>query len=77
VQWIKQSSGWGAGGIAATADDVRLLRETVSERCKVKASGKVNSYERAIEMFEAGAEMIGTSTGPYIIDRQQGPSSHY
>lgn len=77
VHWIKQSSGWGAGGIPATAEDVRLLRETVSPRCKVKASGKVNSYERAIEMFEAGAEMIGTSTAPHIIDRTQGPWEHY
>ena len=77
VHWIKQSSGWGAGGIMATAADVRLLRETVSPRCKVKASGKINSYERAIEMFDAGAEMIGTSTANHIIDRTQGPWEHY
>jgi deoxyribose-phosphate aldolase len=76
VHWIKQSSGWGAGGIAATAEDIRLLRETV-KKAKVKASGKVNSYERAIEMFEAGAEMIGTSTGTHILERTQGAWEHY
>jgi deoxyribose-phosphate aldolase len=72
VQWIKQSSGWGAGGIAATAEDIRLLRETVSERCKVKASGKVNTFARAVEVFDAGAEMIGTSSAPQILQRREG-----
>jgi deoxyribose-phosphate aldolase len=76
VHWCKQSSGWGAGGIPATAEDIRLLRETC-KRAKVKASGKVNSYERAIEMFEAGAEMIGTSTGNHILERTQGAWAHY
>ena len=67
VPWIKQSSGWGAGGIEATAEDIRLLRETVSEHCKVKASGKVNSYIKAMIMFDAGAELIGTSSAPQIL----------
>ena len=67
VQWVKQSSGWGKGGIAATVEDVQLLRETVT-RARVKASGKVNSLERTLEMFEAGAEMIGTSTAHHILD---------
>lgn len=66
VHWVKQSSGWGKGGIPATIEDVRLLRETV-RRARVKASGRVNSPERAIEMFEAGAEMIGTSTAHDIL----------
>ena len=77
VPWIKQSSGWGEGGIAATVEDIRLLRETVSPRCKVKASGKVNTYEKAIAMFEAGAEMIGTSSAPPIIDRIAGSTTGY
>lgn len=25
IDWVKQSSGWGKGGCAATAEDVRLL----------------------------------------------------
>jgi deoxyribose-phosphate aldolase len=77
VPWIKQSSGWGEGGIAATPEDIRLLRETVSANCKVKASGKVNTYEKAIAMFEAGAEMIGTSSAPQIIDRTASAANQY
>lgn len=69
VPWIKQSSGWGAGGIPATPEDIRLLRETVSAQCKVKASGKVNSYAKAVALFDAGAEMIGTSAAVAILDR--------
>jgi len=77
VPWIKQSSGWGAGGIAATPEDIRLLRETVSERCKVKASGKVNSFARAVAVFDAGAEMIGTSSAPLILQRREGSLEDY
>jgi deoxyribose-phosphate aldolase len=69
VHWVKQSSGWGKGGIAATTEDVRLLRETVT-RARVKASGQVNSPERAQEMFEAGAELLGTSTAHLIFGDQ-------
>jgi deoxyribose-phosphate aldolase len=77
VPWIKQSSGWGAGGIPATAEDIRLLRETVSERCKVKASGKVNTFARAVEVFDAGAELIGTSSAPLILQRGEGSLGNY
>lgn len=77
VAWVKQSSGWGEGGIQATVEDVRLLRETVSPRCRVKVSGKVNTYEKAIAMFEAGAELIGTSGGPQIVERTDGAPSYY
>jgi deoxyribose-phosphate aldolase len=67
VHWVKQSSGWGKGGIPATAEDVRLLRETVT-RTRVKASGQVNSVARALEMFNAGAELLGTSSAHRILD---------
>jgi deoxyribose-phosphate aldolase len=77
VPWIKQSSGWGAGGIAATPEDIRLLRETVSERCKVKASGKVNSYAKTVAVFDAGAEMIGTSSAPLILQHREGSLDDY
>jgi deoxyribose-phosphate aldolase len=67
VQWVKQSSGWGKGGIPATVEDVRLLRETVT-RARVKASGQINSLVRALEMLNAGAELLGTSSGKRILD---------
>lgn len=67
VHWLKQSSGWGEGGIPATPEDIKLLK-SVATKSRVKASGRVNSYEKAMIMFEAGAEMIGSSTGDKIVD---------
>jgi deoxyribose-phosphate aldolase len=69
VHWVKQSSGWGKGGIPATAADVRLLRETV-KKAGVKASGRINSEARALEMFDAGAELLGTSAAHLILEPQ-------
>ena len=68
VHWVKQSSGWGKGGIPATVEDVRFLRENVSLRCKVKASGKINTLEKALAFLAAGAEMIGSSSAPAILE---------
>lgn len=70
VHWIKNSSGWGKGGIAATAEDIALIRElTEGTASRTKASGKVNSYERAIEVINAGAQLIGSSTADVIMDQ--------
>lgn len=69
VPWIKNSSGWGEGGVPATAEDMRLMRSvTDGTKSRVKASGKVNGYDKAIEILNAGAELIGSSTGNNIID---------
>jgi deoxyribose-phosphate aldolase len=69
MPWVKNSSGWGPGSEPASVENIRLLRESVTPRCKVKASGKVNSYEKAIALLNAGAELLGTSAGPQIITR--------
>ena len=58
--FIKTSTGFGTGG--ATAEDVRLMKETVGEDVKIKAAG-IRDWETCREMIEAGAERIGTSSG--------------
>lgn len=77
VPWIKNSSGWGPAGIPATPEDIRLLRDSVSPACKIKASGKVNSYEKAVALLNAGAELIGTSSGPHILEGMEGSAHAY
>ena len=73
VPWIKNSSGWGEGGIAATVEDIRLLSEvTAGTKSRVKASGKVNSYEKTVMLIDAGAQMLGTSTGKAMMDGYPG-----
>jgi deoxyribose-phosphate aldolase len=77
IDWVKQSSGWGKGGIAATVEDVALLRANITPPCRVKVSGKVNTAEKMRALFEAGAELVGTSSGPAIVDGVAGDPDAY
>ncbi|PPR01556.1 hypothetical protein CVT24_005882 [Panaeolus cyanescens] len=65
--FVKTSTGFAGGG--ATADDVKLMAASVRYKggVKVKASGGVRTFEKCREMFEAGAERIGTSSGAAIM----------
>ena len=60
AKYVKTSTGFSTGG--ATADEVILMKRTVRDKAKIKASGGINSMEKALEMIDAGAERIGTST---------------
>ena len=64
--FVKTSTGFGPGG--ATAEDVRLLKETASGRIDVKASGGIKSLDDALRMIKAGAMRIGTSSGVKIVE---------
>jgi deoxyribose-phosphate aldolase len=66
ADYVKTSTGFGAGG--ATVDDVRLLKDAVAGRAKVKASGGIRDWKTARVMLEAGADRIGTSASLKIID---------
>ena len=77
VDWVKQSSGWGKGGCEATVEDVKILKENIQAPCRVKVSGKVNSLEKMKKMFEAGAELVGTSSGPEICEGLIGDANAY
>ena len=63
--FIKTSTGFGTGG--AISGDVRLMKETVGDAVKVKASGGIRTWGSCREMIEAGAERIGTRSGVEII----------
>ena len=52
---------------AATAADVRLLRECVGAAIGVKASGGIRSLEDVRAMLDAGANRIGTSSTAQIL----------
>lgn len=59
VDFVKTSTGFGTAG--ATIENVRLLKEQVGDRCKIKASGGIRTREQAINLIQAGADRIGTS----------------
>ncbi len=66
VDFIKTSTGFHPAG-GATAEDVRLIRET-APTCRVKASGGIKTAQQAMAMLEAGANRIGTSAGVRIME---------
>lgn len=61
ADFVKTSTGFSAGG--AVLEDVRLMKETVAGKCKVKAAGGIRSKADMDAMIEAGADRIGTSAG--------------
>ncbi len=69
VPWVKNSSGTGPHLAPATPQNIRLLRETLADHVRVKASGGIKSYEQVIDLINAGADLLGTSAGVQILDR--------
>jgi deoxyribose-phosphate aldolase len=65
AHFVKTSTGFGSGG--ATVEDVKLMRKTVGDALRIKASGGIRSYHDAIALLEAGADRIGTSSGVAIV----------
>ncbi len=74
ADFVKTSTGFSKGG--ATAEDVRLMRASVSDHVQVKASGGIRSYETALAMIEAGATRLGTSSGVAIINGEKSNASY-
>lgn len=64
--FIKTSTGFGTGG--ATVEDVRLMKETVGDKVRVKAAGGIRDLDTCLAMIEAGAERIGTSSSLKILE---------
>jgi deoxyribose-phosphate aldolase len=65
ADFAKTSTGVGPGG--ATIADVELLRDCLSERVAVKASGGIRTFDEVERMINAGAARIGTSAGVEIM----------
>lgn len=65
ADFVKTSTGFSTGG--ATVADVMLMRKTVGNNAKVKASGAVRDYETAMAVIGAGADRIGASAGIAIV----------
>lgn len=65
ADFVKTSTGFGTGG--ATFEDVKLMKDVVKDKAKVKASGGVKDLKTAEKYIEIGAERLGTSSGIEII----------
>lgn len=66
ADFVKTSTGFGPTG--ATAEDVRLMRETVGPEMGVKAAGGIRNLADAVAMLYAGATRLGTSASIAILE---------
>ncbi|WP_298756685.1 deoxyribose-phosphate aldolase [uncultured Psychroserpens sp.] len=64
VDFVKTSTGFTKSGATLTA--VKIIRKTVRNKCKIKASGGISDYETARKYTDIGVERIGTSKGVAI-----------
>ena len=68
ASFVKTSTGFSTGG--ALASDVALMKKTVGDRAKVKASGGIRTYEQAMELINAGADRIGAGNGVILLAKE-------
>lgn len=64
--FVKTSTGFAPGG--ATIEDLRLMREAVSPRVRVKAAGGVRTLDALLDVMAAGAERVGATQTAAILD---------
>ena len=64
ADYIKTSTGYGSAG--AELEDVKLFKELMGERLKIKASGGIRTKEQMEAFLEAGCDRIGTSSAKIL-----------
>ncbi|HLH30865.1 MAG TPA: deoxyribose-phosphate aldolase [Terriglobia bacterium] len=64
--FMKTSTGYGPSG--ATVEDVRLMRANLLPEIQIKAAGGIRNYAEAVQMLQAGASRLGTSSGIKILE---------
>lgn len=57
ASWVKTGTGWAPTG--ATLENVTLMKQTVGERCRVKAAGGVKDLQTLLAMHERGVRRFG------------------
>lgn len=61
ANFIKTSTGYSKSGATLTA--VKIIKKTIRDNAKIKASGGITDYETALKYIEVGVDRIGTSSG--------------
>lgn len=67
ADYVKTSTGFSTRG--ATIEDVRIMKEAVHGKAKVKAAGGVRTPEDMVKIVAAGADRIGTSAGCSLVKK--------
>lgn len=67
ADYVKTSTGFSTRG--ATIEDVRIMKEAVHGKAKVKAAGGVRTPEDMVKIVAVGADRIGTSAGCSLVKK--------
>lgn len=65
AEYIKTSTGFSKRG--ASISDIKLMKEVITDKISIKASGGINNFEFMHNLILAGANRIGTSHGVEIM----------
>lgn len=71
--FVKTTTGFGFSG--ATVADVKLMKEVVGDKVKVKAAGGIRDLKTAKDMLEAGADRLGMSSSVKVIEEYRAEQS--
>jgi len=66
ADWVKTSTGFAPSG--ATMEDLRLMRETVSEKVQVKAAGGIRTLDAILPVIDIGCTRVGATATAAILD---------
>ncbi|MDA3927203.1 MAG: deoxyribose-phosphate aldolase [Kiritimatiellae bacterium] len=72
ASWVKTGTGWAPTG--ATLENTELMKQSVGDRCRVKAAGGVRDLETLLAMHAVGVRRfgIGVRTAAAILDEASG-----
>ena len=67
ADFVKTCTGF-TGGVA-TENAVKIMRENLSGKTQIKASGGIKTFDDAVKFINLGASRIGTSSGVEIMKK--------
>lgn len=74
ADFIKTSTGFSKSGATLTA--VKIMKKTVRDHLKIKASGGISDAETALKYIEVGVHRIGSSSGVAMMTSQTSDSTY-
>lgn len=69
ADYIKTSTGYSSRGVSL--EDIKCIAEHRAPHLKVKASGGIRSLDFALDLIEAGADRLGSSSAVAILEAYQ------
>lgn len=71
ADFAKTSTGFVKNGVGAKVEDVKLMNEILKDTgVQIKASGGINTREKALSLIAMGATRLGTSSGVKLMNPQ-------